>query len=1029
MTPDPPTRWHRLREIFSLVSETPLAERAVLLDRLCEGDVELRREAEELLALRDEKDLALDRSAPVEHPSLGLLPRYETGDLLAGRYRITAFLASGGMGEVYAAVDVEMDRKVALKCIRNFGDLAGQAEARLVREVKIASGIQHRNVCRIYALEDHGGDRLCVMELLEGETLAERLAAQGRFIPGEALPILLQILDGLEAAHRASILHRDLKPANIMLSGERAVIIDFGLAAAIHCDTTVSLTAAGALIGTLAYIAPEQLEGLRCTPASDLYSLGVILYEMLTGLKPHDADSPFQLAAQKAREAHLTPAFEAYCLPAVWREAIIRCLRAKPEERIRCATELRELLQSGRPSLGFQLQRWKYRLMFPAAAVFAALFAWLGWTWTQKDHAPPPDATRLYMQAQSAMNAAAPFRATMLLERAVEIDSSFVKARSALAAVYADLDQQDKARDAVLQATAAADVRWVLGRGERYALAAARAVVMSDYKVAAERYGRMAASLRGAERSQTLVARGRMLEQAGQVDKAGAIFETVLREDPANGPARVRLALLLCRKRDFTRAEAEFHRGELSYEKAGNLEGLSDLLLARFSALRSRNPQQGRRDIERVLEFSQKTGNRYHALSAKLQMAIVAESDRDYDRAVEVAREAAQQATRDGMPAVAAQAMGELGYAFLYAKRRDEGVTLLRESVDMAQRARDPVTLARNRLRLGEALYGVRQLKEAVEVMEPAVTWYKRNASESLMPLIFIKWGTVLNATPRFSEAAKAFREALDTATRHGDESYQLMALQRLAGFYDTRDLRESAQYYDRMIVLARKTHASLPYLQAAAAFEAMGWFERAVDLIAEGEHEIAAQFGPGIDRESFTNYALARRVTLEYYQGHCAEGLRIASRLKVTDPLDEILLWRLRACAGGFNFTSLQRQRRSYEAQLARVRADDPIRMTRLAAGAGELALHCGDWRSAKRYAEHGLEAASTGGHFVYVLEHLLILRAAQRDSGNAAAVDQLTARVLQIATQIGFDPPKRFGGRQDLLRLWSPVRRLSVY
>src|SRR6266849_2349912 len=156
-------RWHRVKEIFSIASETPDEERAAVVDSLCEGDSELRREVDELLALRDEDNLALDRPAAIERPSFGLPSRYQAGDLLAQRYRITAFIAAGGMGEVYAAEDVEMGRPVALKCIRNLADLDGYAAARLVREVKMAGEIQHPNVCRIYGLDDHGGDQLCVM--------------------------------------------------------------------------------------------------------------------------------------------------------------------------------------------------------------------------------------------------------------------------------------------------------------------------------------------------------------------------------------------------------------------------------------------------------------------------------------------------------------------------------------------------------------------------------------------------------------------------------------------------------------------------------------------------------------------------------------------------------------------------------------------------------------------------------------------------------------------------------------------------
>jgi tetratricopeptide (TPR) repeat protein len=397
-------------------------------------------------------------------------------------------------------------------------------------------------------------------------------------------------------------------------------------------------------------------------------------------------------------------------------------------------------------------------------------------------------------------------------------------------------------------------------------------------------------------------------------------------------------------------------------------------------------------------------------------MASVAERERDYERAMAVARDAADQARREGMPVVAARAMGELGYAFLYAHRLDEGATLLRDSVEMAERAGSPATLALYRVKLGEALGGQRQIKLAVEVMEPAVAWYRQNGWEDDLPWILIKWGTVLSSTTRFDETTGAFREALDIATRHGNEMYQLMALQRLASV--TRDLREAAKYWDRTLVLARKTHSlTKAYFQAAGNWATLGEFAKAADLIAEGEREIAARYGPGVDRDGFTNRAFLTRAGMYYYQGRCAAGLRAAKAMK---PPDEPLLRRLQVCAGGFNVPALQRHLAWFEARLARAPGEDLGGICQLSTGAGEMALRLKDWHSAKRYAERGLEAAVASRYLVYELDNLLVLRAANRGLRDAAAVDRLTKRVLQLAAQVGFDPPEHFGGRQDLLRLW---------
>jgi tetratricopeptide (TPR) repeat protein len=315
----------------------------------------------------------------------------------------------------------------------------------------------------------------------------------------------------------------------------------------------------------------------------------------------------------------------------------------------------------------------------------------------------------------------------------------------------------------------------------------------------------------------------------------------------------------------------------------------------------------------------------------------------------------------------------------------------------------------------------LRRLGEAVEVMESAVAWYRQNGSEDVLPLILMKWGTVLNGTTRFDETTRTFREALDMATRHGNELYQSMALQRLAGLYATRDLREAAKYWGRTIVLARKTHLTQAYFQAAGTWQCIGQFGKAADLIAEGEREIAAQYGPGVDRDNLTNYARWVRAALDYFQRHCAAGLRIATGLKQRDPTDEVLLRRLQSCASsGFNVSALRQQVAWVEARLARVPVEGLFTVSRLSAGAGEMALHLGDWNAAERHAKRGLEAAAASRNSECELENLLVLRAAHRGLGDAAAVDRLSKRVLQVAAQLGFDPPERFGGRQDLLRLW---------
>jgi serine/threonine-protein kinase len=206
-----------------------------------------------------------------------------------GRYRLVRRIGVGGMGEVWEADDTVLGRRVALKVLVQ--ELANDPRAtrRFVREARATAKLTHPNVTRIYDFGRDGGVPYLVMELLEGDTLADRLAS-GPLPPAEAASIGAAVADALDAAHRQGIIHRDIKPGNVLLTPAGEVkVMDFGIAAA--ADETHSTTGSG-LYGTAAYISPERAAGQAATPAADLYSLGAVLYELLTGRPPFLGDSP-----------------------------------------------------------------------------------------------------------------------------------------------------------------------------------------------------------------------------------------------------------------------------------------------------------------------------------------------------------------------------------------------------------------------------------------------------------------------------------------------------------------------------------------------------------------------------------------------------------------------------------------------------------------------------------------------------------------------------------------------------------------
>ena len=215
-----------------------------------------------------------------------------------GRYRIVRKLGEGGMGVVYAAHDDRLDRPVAIKRIRpGHGD--GQERERLWREARAAASVNHPNVCQLYEIDEDGDGLFLAMELLDGEPLSARLA-RGPLLPSEAVQIALAVLSALAALHQKGIVHRDLKPSNIFLAPHGVKLLDFGLARPFNggCGRTSEsdLTLPGVLLGTPHYMAPELIEGRVVDARSDLFVLGIVLYEMLAGKPPFRGDSVFEVA-------------------------------------------------------------------------------------------------------------------------------------------------------------------------------------------------------------------------------------------------------------------------------------------------------------------------------------------------------------------------------------------------------------------------------------------------------------------------------------------------------------------------------------------------------------------------------------------------------------------------------------------------------------------------------------------------------------------------------------------------------------
>jgi tetratricopeptide (TPR) repeat protein len=406
----------RAKEILLEALELDSGQREPFVAAACGRDAALRHEVESLLAVDDPLDDFLERPAvdfaaarrPDSTSTLGASPdagadnsgtapgaRFTAGTVVAGRFVVRGVLGEGGMGVVYEAHDSDLGEAVALKVIRPERQTDAEWRDRFSREIRLARRVTHPNVCRVYDVFRHAAptaaDRdvddperedtvaVLAMELLRGESLAERLERAGPIPAEEARRLAIELAAGLEAAHRAGIVHRDFKSANVMLvrgeNGPRPVITDFGVARVTSLDERgeSTLTASGQVLGTPLYMAPEQLLGAEVTPATDVYALGVVLYEMLTGARPFAASTPLSAAARRLTEEAAPLPRDRPGLDRRWRDTVARCLERDPRDRFASAAEVAASLTGERVTAPSGKRARARRRRLAGAAVAVAL--------------------------------------------------------------------------------------------------------------------------------------------------------------------------------------------------------------------------------------------------------------------------------------------------------------------------------------------------------------------------------------------------------------------------------------------------------------------------------------------------------------------------------------------------------------------------------------------------------------------------------------------------------------------------------
>jgi len=403
-------------QLFQAALERAPDERAAFINKACGGDDSLRRELEALLAADGEAGSLIE--APAYAVAAPLIVGDDAQSLLGksiGRYQIISLLGKGGMGEVYAANDTRLDRKVALKLLAAEFTTDADRARRFEREARAASALNHPNILTIYDIDMDNGRRFIAAELVGGVTLRQKLSNRSLSL-GEAVEIAIQIASALDAAHSAGIVHRDIKPENVMMRPDGLVkVLDFGLAKLSvrpvappepgidsQSPTLARLsTEPGVVMGTMSYMSPEQARGQKVDQRSDIFSLGVALYEMITWRRPFEGATPSETIAAILRDEPPSLTAHSPDVPRKLARIVAKALRKDPAERYQVVKDLlldlKSLQQESNVSFAVAergttrswLPAFRLRLAMAASVVLLATVGGVLWWYTRREDLPP----------------------------------------------------------------------------------------------------------------------------------------------------------------------------------------------------------------------------------------------------------------------------------------------------------------------------------------------------------------------------------------------------------------------------------------------------------------------------------------------------------------------------------------------------------------------------------------------------------------------------------------------------------------
>jgi tetratricopeptide (TPR) repeat protein/predicted Ser/Thr protein kinase len=727
------------------------------------------------------------------------------------RYRIIEQIGEGGMGIVYLAEDITLKRQVALKFLTSTGP---EYHARFLREARAVSILSHPNIATVFDYgETDDGEPYIVMEFIKGEPLNDKLLEGSLPLP-EAVRIISLIGEALGEAHHMGVVHRDVKPSNVVITERGQVkVLDFGLVKQLTEQHSLggdpnlptmpfTRTRSDVIVGTPMYLSPEQATGKKVDARSDLFALGVVLYECITGQAAFGGSSVFDIGAQVIHGTPPLPSSINNRIPRALDRITMKAIAKKPDDRYQSARELIDDLNKVLPTLqadGYRQVRATDSALRPRTYSASALttiaetlrqpgpslgkliiglllvgVVLVGLVLWQRPvpYKPTPEAKAFYDKGLDALRKGAFLQATKAFEQTLAKDANFALAHARLAEAWNELDYADNAKDEMLKVQQLVPNRSQLDKTERLYLDAITATIARDYPTAINSHKEL---VRLAPNDpQVYVDLGRAYEKNDQIEEAIKNYVEATTRSGTYGTAFLLVGTLYARKVDQPGAAAAFDKAETIYQAEGNFEGQGEVSFQRgFLFDKLGKATEARQHLQHALDLARTTGNDYLNAKTLFKLGDIEPTPEGARKYMNAALASAQE---KGIDNLVKRGLADIGNTYLRDGNYAEAEKYYKESLSLARKQHDDRNTARALLCLASSAQRQGDAGQVVRYVNEALPFYQRGGyrKETLQALALLTRAQVQQG--EYGAAMLGYQQGLKVAEELGDPSQTMAA-------------------------------------------------------------------------------------------------------------------------------------------------------------------------------------------------------------------------------------------------------------